>query len=72
MCRDWGGTLFMPDNNQEVQLISDYLRYGITWLGATDLESEGLIKWDDGEECCIFFSFEMKKDAKIVKTLTLM
>ena len=49
MCRDWGGTLFMPDSNEEMQFISDFLRNRRTWLGATDLESEGVLKWDDGE-----------------------
>ena len=57
MCRDWGGTLFMPDSIQEIQFISDFLRNRRTWLGATDLEMEGLLKWDDGEECCFFNLF---------------
>lgn len=51
-CVAWGGTLVMLDSEQEEQEVTAFAyEHGTAnyWLGATDLEEEGVWRWVDGQ-----------------------
>ena len=50
LCTDWhSSTLFMPDSQEEISFIGDFLKGRKAWLGANDLAEEGVIVWADGK-----------------------
>ena len=50
LCTHWhSSTLFMPDNQEEIGFIGDFLKGRKAWFGANDLAEEGVIVWNDGK-----------------------
>uniref|UniRef100_A0A7M5X8J7 Uncharacterized protein n=2 Tax=Clytia hemisphaerica TaxID=252671 RepID=A0A7M5X8J7_9CNID len=61
LCTDWhSSTLFMPDNEEEISFIGDFLKGRKAWLGANDLAEEGVVVWTDGR-ARNFITFENNK-----------